>query len=81
MRRWRNKSTHLITLLITSAFYSQNVPHLKEIKFSTAHKIGCWLGLRESNCLWSKEIPDPRHVRSTAAKFGIGTKSVLSLFV
>lgn len=66
---------HVVTPVVTSPFDGQMVPHLQEIQLPIAHKISCWLGLRKSNCFWSREIPDPRPIRPSTTKFGIGTKS------
>ena len=62
MRWWRTKRTQVLTPLITSAFYSQ-LFHIWRNKISSCTQISCWLGLAESNCLWSKEISDPRPLR------------------
>lgn len=62
MRWCRTKRTQVLTPLITSAFYSQ-LFHIWRNKISNCTQISCWLGLAESNCLWSKEISDPRPLR------------------
>lgn len=75
------ENTHLVTPVVTSTFCGQIVPHLQEIQLPIAHKISCWLGLRQSNCLWSQETADPRPIRPWVYKiWHLNKEPLVSLF-